>query len=245
MRWLAGSLLYFIAALIVIYSASWMLLGFKDKAQGHTIKITHKGVFGVRITPLVTPTISYTSPISSSTPSPIPTLTPTPLPTLEQATPSGPKALSGRRPTPSAKQNSIIQITPQPTSQPTPTPTPTQGSTGNGNSSILDGINNFRVSKGLSRATSNPETCEFAKTRAGEISSAFNHDGFNQRISGKTLPYSSYSIVTENIAENSDPTQVINMWINSAPHAENMQKDTPFICVVQNGNYFAYEGWKP
>lgn len=224
MRRLAGSLLYFIAALIVIYSASWMLLGFKEQAQGHTIKITHKGVFGVRIKISPTPTFIFTP---TSTPTLYPTLTPTPKATYTP--PPTPQPILTPTAQPSEKQN----------------PTPTQGSTGNGNSSILDEINNFRVSKGLFRATSNPETCEFAKTRAGEISSAFNHDGFNQRISGKTLPYSSYSIVTENIAENSDPTQIVNMWINSAPHAENMQKDTPFICVVQNGNYFAYEGWKP
>lgn len=109
----------------------------------------------------------------------------------------------------------------------------------------MDGINNYRASKGLSKASSNQGTCAFAKTRSGEISSAFNHDGFNQRISSHTLPYGSYSLVTENIAQTSNSADVVNMWINSPGHAENMQKDTPFICVVQNGNYFAYEGWKP
>ncbi len=35
------------------------------------------------------------------------------------------------------------------------------------------------------------------------------------------------------------------MWINSPGHAANMEKDTPYVCVVVNGKYFAYEGWKP
>lgn len=231
MRRLAGSLLYFVAALIVIYSASWMLLGLKDKAQGHAIKIPHKGIFGVQNNklqnpsptkiPVFIPTLTL-APIPTSIPKPTLTITPTLTPTNTPA-----PILT---PTSSAKQN----------------PTPTLVSTsGGGDISILDKVNEYRVSKGLSRANSNSETCEFAKTRAGEINSAFNHDGFNQRISSHTLPYGSYSLVTENIAETSNSSDVVSMWINSPPHAENMQKDTPFICVIQNGNYFAYEGWKP
>ena len=44
---------------------------------------------------------------------------------------------------------------------------------------------------------------------------------------------------------NSDYLEIVDGWINSPTHAENMRADTPFICVVQNGDYFAYEGWKP
>jgi len=44
---------------------------------------------------------------------------------------------------------------------------------------------------------------------------------------------------------NSDYRKVVPNWIASSGHAENMQKDTPYICIKSNGNYYAYEGWKP
>lgn len=150
---------------------------------------------------------------------------------------------------------SVPTFIPTPTLTPVPTPTPTlapkptvapmmQNNSG-GSNSLLDQINAYRASKGLSAASSDSQTCAFAQTRAGEISSNFTHDGFTNRISSHALPYPSFSTVTENIAETSNAGDVVNMWINSPVHAENMQKDTPFICVAQNGNYFAYEGWKP
>ena len=110
---------------------------------------------------------------------------------------------------------------------------------------ILGKINEYRASQGVSAASPNLETCSFARTRAGEITSNFNHDTFTQKISSNTLPYPSYSLVTENIAMTDNYQDVANIWINSGPHAEILRKDTPFICVEQNGNYYAYEGWKP
>ena len=152
----------------------------------------------------------------------------TPTPTQTQ-TPSAPEAVGGQSPTPTTSPQVNVA----------------QSSAGEGNNEILNAINDYRVSKGLGRVVSNAETCSFAKTRAGEISANFNHDGFTQRIASHNLPYTSYSLVTENIAENSDSSQIVNMWINSPSHEENIRKDTPYVCIVQNGNYFAYEGWKP
>lgn len=110
---------------------------------------------------------------------------------------------------------------------------------------IMQKINEYRVQNGLYKVKTNQETCSFAQKRAQEIASSFSHDGFRSRFDNKTLPYASYSEVTENIAMTSDYKEVVNMWINSSGHAENMRRDTPFVCVAQNGNYFAYEGWKP
>jgi len=106
-------------------------------------------------------------------------------------------------------------------------------------------INNYRRSQGLSEVKTDSYTCDFAAIRAQEISSAFNHDGFSNRLSSKTLPYPSYSVVIENLAKISDYQKVVTLWINSSGHAANMRKDTPFVCVAQNGNFFAYEGFKP
>lgn len=130
-------------------------------------------------------------------------------------------------------------VTPSPTTQNSLTPlTDIQ-------SFLLQRVNDFRKANGLSEVKSNDETCTFAKTRAEEIVKSFNHDGFNNRIANKQLPYSSYTKITENIAENSDYKAVVNDWANSPGHAENMKSDTPFVCIAANGNCYVYEGLKP
>lgn len=150
-------------------------------------------------------------------------------------------------PTPTLKPTDTPMPTPTLKSTPTPIqtlktslPTSTTAS-----DYILSRINDYRKSNGLSPASSNGETCSFANTRAKEISTYFNHDGFTSRMNDHTLPYPSYHEITENISMNSNYTDVVTQWINSPGHAENMRRDTPFICVVKYGNYYAYEGWKP
>ncbi len=110
---------------------------------------------------------------------------------------------------------------------------------------IMAAVNDYRRSKGLSLVQTDPYTCGFAATRAGEIAGSFNHDGFTNRINNKTLPYPSYHEVTENLAMTDDYRKVVSLWIDSPGHAANMQKDTPYVCVAANGNYYAYEGWRP
>ncbi len=135
-------------------------------------------------------------------------------------------------------------IPPSPTPSPSPKPSPKVVADVK-KQFIMGAINNYRRQNGLGNVSTNSPTCSFAKVRAAEIVTSFNHDGFRDRINSKTLPYTSYSEVTENIAHNSDYTQVAKNWIASPPHAENMRKDTPYVCVEQMGEYFVYEGWKP
>lgn len=166
-------------------------------------------------------------PTPTVTPTPSPTLTPTPIPF---------KKLTSSTPT----------VTPLPILSPSPTPTPTAlSSISSLTQSMLLQVNDYRQSLGLSKVASDSYTCSFAKTRATEIISSFNHDGFRTRLENNTLPYPSYSEVTENIAMNSDSSQVVKAWIDSAGHAENMRKDTPFVCIENSGNYYVYVGWRP
>ncbi len=159
-----------------------------------------------------------------------------------------------RRPTPTSTLQPTSTPIPTPTPTATPSPTPTKAkptSTPAPTSSpsipdyLLNKVNDYRKSNGLPAVNSNSETCSFAATRAKEISTSFNHDGFTNRINNHTLPYASYHQITENIAMNSDYRGVVDQWINSPGHAENMKKDTPFVCIAKYGNYYAYEGWKP
>ncbi len=116
---------------------------------------------------------------------------------------------------------------------------------GGGNSTVMAAINSYRKSKGLSPANADTKACAFARTRAAEIAGNFSHDGFTLRIQNKTLPYPSYTTVTENIAQTNDPNNVVPLWINSPGHEKNLTADTPYVCVESSGSYYVMEGWKP
>lgn len=143
------------------------------------------------------------------------------------------------------KPTIVFKNTPIPTQS---NPTPNNSAPIQNNSPldfIMNAINNYRKSSGLPSVSTDLYTCNFANTRAQEISSNFNHDGFTNRMNSKTLPYPSYSYVTENLAMSSDYKNAVNMWINSSVHVANLRADTPYACVGINGNYYAYESWKP
>jgi uncharacterized protein YkwD len=216
------SVLFLPVACLLVISLSFYLLASPSllpsvkKADAASKKV--KSVRGINhhVTPRPTKELI---PTPTNTPSPTPTLTPTPT----------------KKPTP---------IPPNPTK--VLTPAPIQSSSSDSvQSYIMQKINEYRASLGLSSVTIERNTCDFAKTRAQEITSSFNHDGFTNRINNHTLPYSSYHEVTENIAMTSDYKEVITMWINSPGHAENMRQDTPSVCVERSGNFYAYEGWRP
>lgn len=141
--------------------------------------------------------------------------------------------------------------TPLPTVTPTPTPSPitfkplikkVQAQT---ISVYISDINDYRISNGLSALSEDPLSCSFANTRANEIALNFSHEGFSNRTSSHTLPYKNYSTVVENIAQGHNRAGVVSLWINSAPHAQNLKADISYGCVGEYGDYFAFEGWKP
>ncbi|HVZ59134.1 MAG TPA: CAP domain-containing protein [Patescibacteria group bacterium] len=213
--------LFFTFSFLSILDRQSAVLGIQDAAAAHLSPL-HSSYPPLAGAPLLvqhilTPT---PTPTATATPFPSPTATPTPLP-----------------PTPT---NTIV---------PTPTvvsqPADSSPSVNSVQSYLLQKINDYRSSLGLSSVSMDSYTCDFAKVRAQEIASSFNHDGFTTRVNNHTLPYPSYHNITENIAETSDYTQVVAMWISSPGHAANMRSDTPHVCVAQNGNYFAYEGWQP
>ncbi len=161
---------------------------------------------------------------------PLPTSTPTPTPTQ--------KPIPTQTPTPT-----ITLPTPTTINTPTPTNTPTTP-TSDVSSYLLKGVNDYRASLGLSQVQSSAQTCSFAKTRAQEIATNFNHDGFYNRVNNHTLPYDHWTRAVENIAEAPDYKEVVTLWKNSPGHAANMRDDTPFVCIEQYGNYYAYEGMR-
>ena len=164
-----------------------------------------------------------------------PTATPTPKLTIQPTL----------KPTTKTTVTLTPKLTATPTVKPTTAPATTSVSLDSNQQYILDQINEYRASQGLSSVKPDKYSCGFAKIRSQEIVNNFNHDGFQNRANAKNLPYPSYHAVTENIAMTSDYKQVVTMWKNSAGHAANMRADTPYVCVAYTRNYYAYEGWKP
>jgi len=109
---------------------------------------------------------------------------------------------------------------------------------------LLNAVNAYRSSLSLYPVKTSFQTCAFAKTRAQEIAKSFSHDLFYGRVNSHMMPYVSWSRATENIAETTDYKQVVTLWKNSPGHAANMRDNTPYVCIQQYGNYFAYEGMR-
>ncbi len=166
-------------------------------------------------------------------------------------TPENPISQPSPQPSPSSTTIKRRSPAPSPSVAPssapsaTPKASPSANPTTNQEQYFIDQINKYRAQNNLGPVKTDSYTCDFAKVRAKEITTGFNHDGFTNRVNSKTLPYPSYHQITENIAMTSNYTQVVTMWINSPGHAENMRQDTPYVCVESSGNYFAYEGWRP
>jgi uncharacterized protein YkwD len=211
-------LIGFLSCILIIYLAALTIFlprSLENSAKAAYLKTFQKTAYAQESAVLGLKTSSQTSFY-------IPTNTPTPSPVKPTSTPAPAKPTL-------VKSESNQTVSAASDSAPI----------GNAEEYIMNAINDYRKSQGLPGVSPNRETCDFAKKRAQELASNFSHDGF------RPYPYASFSKVTENIAMNSDYTKVISNWIASSGHAANMREDTPYVCVSKNGNYYAYEGWKP
>ena len=179
------------------------------------------------ITP-VTPVQNTAIPILVATATPVPTMTPTPSPTVVPT--STPKPVLPKSQEVSQTQNLLAESN--------------TSDLGDVSTFLLNQVNEYRKQNGLGSIVSDQYTCQLAAIRVQEVSSNFSHDGFNSRISSSTLPYPDYSYVNENIAQNSDMTRVVDSWIASPPHAENMRQNIQYACIRNAGEYYVFEGWR-
>ena len=109
---------------------------------------------------------------------------------------------------------------------------------------LLQEVNKYRASLGLSPVQPSMQTCAFAKIRAKEITTDFSHDAFYARVHNHSIPYTTWARATENIAEAPTYKEIVTLWKNSPEHAANMRDNTPYVCIMQSGNYYAYEGMR-
>lgn len=184
--------------------------------------------FGLEISPPPSPLQPSASPTPSPTPTPSPSLAPSP--THAQAPTTSPKG----------SPSSAIKAEPEEKKAEV-----NVNASGDVPLSIMQQINDFRASNGLPPFSTEGYTCGFANLRAGEVANDFSHSGFRGRIDGNSLPYPGFSGISENIAMNSDPGNVVQSWIDSPGHNENLRKSHAHACVGRNGSYYVFESWNP
>lgn len=173
--------------------------------------------------------------VPAAIPTIIPTLTPTAIPS------STPTLTPTATPTPEP-QKTIVSENLGEREQKSDVPDSSGGETVD--QYLMRKMNEYRTQNGMPEIGSDEKTCEFAMTRAREIASDFSHAGFRSRIDSNSLPYPNYGYVNENIAQNSDFTRVIDSWIKSPGHAENMRQNLSTACIRHSGEYYVFEGWR-
>ncbi|MCC5641980.1 CAP domain-containing protein [Nostoc sp. CHAB 5824] len=108
--------------------------------------------------------------------------------------------------------------------------------------SIFNQINNYRVSQGLAKLTSNSAIDNQARIHSQDMANGtapFGHTGFSQRVKAVGIPY---SLAGENVAYNqgySDPAKIaVQGWLKSPGHLANIRGNfnKTGIGVVSNSN---------
>lgn len=110
-----------------------------------------------------------------------------------------------------------------------------------------DQVNAYRTQFGLSSISEDSHSCDFAQKRSADIVTDFSHSGFN--LNNILTYYPTYRYAIENIAYGQQDNTIIQAWINSPSHAENMRSNVTYLCTrktISNGrNYYVMEGYRP
>jgi len=167
---------------------------------------------------------------------PSPTFTPTP--TIIIVT-SSPKIVEKKEEvSQSAASNLNTTI-----SSPSPSPNTVVTNVSQGNGGLLNAVNRFRSTNGISSLSSSGALCQIVEKRLGELianGSLDNHAGFDPYFKGQTefksmgenLHWATYSETAAEVVENG--------WAKSPGHLVNMlDSKWQYGCGGQAGSYFA------
>lgn len=135
--------------------------------------------------------------------------------------------------------SSIPQATTIVTPPPTPTPTPKPRKLDGGR--LFNLVNAYRVKNGLSQFQWFHPLCEYSNQRAKQVATDWSHEGYlNDAKDGLLQQYCPDCIRTgENLAENySTEEQILNAWIKSPTHKENLDYDWTYACAYFYGNKY-------
>jgi uncharacterized protein YkwD len=95
----------------------------------------------------------------------------------------------------------------------------------------------WRVRNGLSPYIKDDRLCEFADSRIYQLSTDWSHDGFY----ADTEYVKDFAEYGENLARNDATKDVLNAWLNSAPHKELLRSDFKYGCLVCRNKFCVLE----
>lgn len=93
-------------------------------------------------------------------------------------------------------------------------------------------VNTWRTDNDYASLEKDEFLCEFARVRLNEIESDWSHDGFLEK-SKELLFGSKYYSIGENLYTGriNNPEVILNMWLDSPTHKENIAGDYTNSCV--------------
>jgi len=125
------------------------------------------------------------------------------------------------------KTEAEVKLASAPTATPTPTMTPESFA-----QEVYGLVNEYRVQNNLSVLTESVATCSITNARLVEVNNDYSHKGFY-----KFSPAYNMSL-GENIASNYiRPQDVVEGWIASPLHKENLDKPWTHMCIATDGVY--------
>ena len=91
-------------------------------------------------------------------------------------------------------------------------------------------VNQWRNDAGYDQYVESEELCKIAEARVKEIQVDFSHKGFYN--------YNTNYIKSENIAKNfTNASFLINDWVNSPTHLDNLKKSYKHSCIAVDNDY--------
>lgn len=131
---------------------------------------------------------------------------------------------------------------PSPTHTPSPTPRPKPKVTFKEGNSILENINIYRSSRGLSQLARHDGLCSYAQSRASQVQSYWSHGQFNADITNGTLKGACPDCIRygENLGKGlANSSVAVQGWIGSSGHRANIESSWDFGCGVLTTNGYA------
>lgn len=109
---------------------------------------------------------------------------------------------------------------------------------------ILGDMNTYRAKYNMSPLEKNGQLCNLATKRVEQIKTDWSHGQFQHEID--TIRGMD-GIFSENLARTFEAKDVVWAWsMSQAGHREAMLvPDMKYGCVVQSGDYYAFEGYTP
>lgn len=113
---------------------------------------------------------------------------------------------------------------------------------------VLDNINKYRVSQGKAEVKAESEACDIAEDRSFTVSKIWiqpnpSQPQMHQGFLDYKLPYDGQWF--ENLSRGYSAYNVVDAWIASPEHRDNLLADMKYVCVENTGVFWVMIGWQP